>query len=100
MKQKTSRLPRLLAFSALLFGLLGASPAEATTYFTVPAVLKSFFAQSKKVSHRRVTPEAIATIDAKVGAPLVKAEWVVYVGETDGQVDGYAIVDAEKGMHG
>jgi electron transport complex protein RnfG len=100
-KQKTSRLPRLLAFSALLFGLLGASPAEATTYFTVPAVLKSFFAQSKKVSHRRVTlsPEAIATIDAKVGAPLAKAEWVVYVGETDGQVDGYAIVDAEKGMH-
>lgn len=102
--QKTRRFPRSVAISALVFlllGLFGAGSAEATTYFTVPAVLKSFFAQSKKVTHRRVTlsAEAVATVNGKLGTPLAKAEWVVYVGETDGQVDGYAIVDAEKGMH-
>ena len=88
----------LLAFSAALFA---APPASAATYWTVPSVLKSFFASSKKVSHRRITlsEEDAAAIAQKLEVASVKRDWVVYVGEADGAVDGYAIVDSEKGMH-
>lgn len=103
--QNSSRLRCTVPLAAVLLGILAmlavATPAHATTYWTVPAVLKSFFAQSKKVTHRRVTlsEEGATALAAKLGAPLAKNEWVVYVGETDGRTDGYAIVDAEKGMH-
>jgi Na+-translocating ferredoxin:NAD+ oxidoreductase RnfG subunit len=75
-------------------------PAHGATYWTVPEVLKSFFASSKKVGYRKVVlSDAEATeIGKKLGAP-VKRDWVVYVAESDGRRDGYAIKDQEKGMH-
>jgi hypothetical protein len=80
---------------------LVAVPAHATTYWTVPAVMKSFFPTSKKVTYKRVTlgaPE-VAEITKRLGVDSIKHDWVVYYGETDGHRDGYAIVDEEKGMH-
>jgi hypothetical protein len=80
---------------------LAAVPAHATTYWTVPAVMKSFFPTSKKVTYKRVSlgPVEAAEISKRLGVESVKRDWVVYYGETDGHRDGYAIVDEEKGMH-
>ena len=80
---------------------LVAVPAHATTYWTVPAVMKSFFPSSKKVSYKRVTlgPTETAEIAKRLGVESIKRDWVVYYGETDGRRDGYAMVDEEKGMH-
>jgi Na+-translocating ferredoxin:NAD+ oxidoreductase RnfG subunit len=86
----------VLAASALV-----SATAHATTYWSVPAVMKSFFPSSKKVTYKRVTlGDAEATDIAKqLGVQSVKRDWVIYFGETDGRRDGYAIVDEEKGMH-
>ncbi len=87
------------AATALAF-VFAALPAHGATYWTVPAVLKSFFASSKKVGYRKLvlTDAEAQELGKKIGAP-VKREWVVYVAESDGKHDGYAIKDEEKGMH-
>ncbi|WP_437668683.1 FMN-binding protein [Sorangium sp. So ce131] len=87
------------AGTALAF-VLAALPAHGATYWTVPAVLKSFFASSKKVGYRKLvlSDAEVQELGKKLGAPL-KREWVVYVAESEGKVDGYAIKDEEKGMH-
>jgi electron transport complex protein RnfG len=89
-----------LAAAGVISGVLVALPASGATYWTVPGVLKSFFAQSKRVSYRKLSLNAsdAANIAEKSGA-AVKREWVVYTAESDGKPDGYAIKDEEKGMH-
>lgn len=92
---------RALAGALAAGALLAVLPAYAATYWTVPGVMKSFFSSSKRVTFKRVTlPEAAAAeIAKKLGTGSVQREWVIYLGETDGRLDGYAIVDDEKGMH-
>jgi Na+-translocating ferredoxin:NAD+ oxidoreductase subunit G len=82
-------------------GLTAALPAHAAVYWTVPQVMKSFFASSKKIGFRRVTltDAAAAQIAKKLGQKSIKKEWTIYVAERDGKRDGYAVVDEEKGMH-
>jgi electron transport complex protein RnfG len=92
---------RKVAAAVLLAGAAVAVPAYAATYWTVPALMKSFFSSSKRVTFKRVTlPDAAAAeLAKKLGQSSVQRDWVIYVGESDGKLDGYAIVDAEKGMH-
>jgi Na+-translocating ferredoxin:NAD+ oxidoreductase RnfG subunit len=92
---------RNVAAALLLAGAAVAVPAYAATYWTVPALMKSFFSSSKRVTFKRVTlPDAAAAeLAKKLGQGSVQRDWVIYVGESDGKLDGYAIVDAEKGMH-
>ena len=89
------------ALAVLCVAFCAALPAHAATYWTVASVMKSFFPTSKKVSFKRITltPAEAAEISKRVGVETTKREWVVYVGETDGHRDGFAIVDEEKGMH-
>lgn len=78
-------------------------PAIAQVYWTVPAVLKSFFAKSTKVGFKSVTlTDAQAKeIGKQLGTGPVKKDWTVYVASSDGGAkrDGFALVDDEKGMH-
>jgi hypothetical protein len=92
---------RWLAASLFAVFVLLPITAHATTYFTVPAVMKSFFPNSKKVTYKRITltDADAADITKRLGVESIKREWVVYYGETDGRREGYAIVDDEKGMH-
>jgi len=99
-----SRRSRSLRFAAALaLALAGAAlPAYAATYWTTSAVLKSFFGTSKRITYKRFSlPDAeAAAIAKKIGASQVKKDWVVYFGESDGKRDeGFAIKDAEIGMH-
>lgn len=89
--------------AALFCAALGLAtvPADAATYWTVPAVMKSFFPASEKVTYKRVSlaDTEAAEIAKRLGLDSIKREWVIYFGESDGSRDGYAIVDGEKGMH-
>jgi Na+-translocating ferredoxin:NAD+ oxidoreductase RnfG subunit len=97
---KTARASLMIAALVVAFASV-ALPSHAGTYFTVASVMKSFFPSSKKVSFKRITltPAEAAEISKRVGVESIKKEWVVYIGETDGKRDGFAIVDEEKGMH-
>lgn len=92
---------RAIVGSLVLLGLLAATPALAATYWTVPSLMKSFFSSSKRVTFKRFTlPDGAAEEMAKkLGVGAVKRDWVIYVGESEGKLDGYAVVDDEKGMH-
>jgi Na+-translocating ferredoxin:NAD+ oxidoreductase RnfG subunit len=78
-----------------------AMPAYAATYWTPRAILSSFFSKSKLVTHKKVTldDESAKQIAKRLGLPTLKTEWEVYWGERDGERDGFAVLDSEKGMH-
>jgi Na+-translocating ferredoxin:NAD+ oxidoreductase RnfG subunit len=86
---------------AFLAACTAAIPAYAATYWTPRAVLTSFFSKSKLVTHKKISlDEATAKQLAKtLGLSSVNTDWEVYWGEKDGQRDGFAILDSEKGMH-
>jgi len=92
---------RLAAAAAFALGAV-ALPAYAATYWTTPAVLKSFFGTSKRITYKRVslTDAEAGAIAKQIGTSQVKKDWVVYFGESEGKRDeGFAIKDAEIGMH-
>jgi Na+-translocating ferredoxin:NAD+ oxidoreductase subunit G len=99
--RRSRKRARTTAGALAIAGLAIAVPAYAATYWTVPALMKSFFSSSKRVSFKRITlPEGTAEeVAKKIGAGSVKRDWVIYVGESEGKLDGYAVVDDEKGMH-
>lgn len=97
----------IIALVALL-GLEQASHARAETptssgktFFTTRDVLASFFPRSEKVTFRTfdVTQEERARIGRRLGYTLPKTHYTIFVATTHGHVDGYAIVDEEKGEH-
>lgn len=90
--------------AALVMALVGATvPAHATNYWEAGPLLTEFFKTSKKVSPKSVTlPDADAIAIAKqlgVDAGKLKRTWSVYIGEADGKRTGFAILDAEIGLH-
>lgn len=97
---RNSRLSASLGL--LLAALAFVLPAHATQYFTPGKLLGDFFATAAGVSPRSVTLGAadVAAIGQKLGAPLSKATWSVYVAEDkDKKRLGYAVLDHEIGLH-
>jgi Na+-translocating ferredoxin:NAD+ oxidoreductase subunit G len=87
---------------ALVVGCMAfmAAPLHAaTTYWTTPALLKHFFKDSERVRAVEVLgSELAAALEGQnVGAP--KGKYLVYVGQTGERIDGFAVVDDEKGQH-
>lgn len=89
-----------------LFGLLGllvgARPAAAqSVYFTPRDLLREFFPQSSNVGYRRIDlpAEARTQLERKLGTPLRKPSFTVYVAQTGERIDGYAVIDEEMGQH-
>jgi Na+-translocating ferredoxin:NAD+ oxidoreductase RnfG subunit len=89
----------------LAVALLGAAlplPARAAaTYFTTQQVLREFFPKSEKVSYRKLklAPAEVALLQERLGYRPARLEYVVFVATTGEHVDGYAIIDDEKGQH-
>ena len=95
--------PRV-TFVAGFLALLGATlPAHATEYWSPKSLLGEFFKASKKVSPRAVTlSDAEATeIAKKLGTEPARMQrkFSIYVGEADGKRTGFALLDAEIGLH-
>jgi Na+-translocating ferredoxin:NAD+ oxidoreductase subunit G len=70
----------------------------AAQYWTPDRVLRDFFPDAKKITHRKValTDTEAAAIAQKLGVTAIKKDWSIYfpVGK-----EGFAILDHEKGMH-
>jgi Na+-translocating ferredoxin:NAD+ oxidoreductase subunit G len=90
----------------VVIGLFAASlvvtPAQAAARgatLSTPELLRSFFPTSETVSFVEITRGELhaACGDRPVSAPRDK--YIVYVATTGGQVDGYAVIDDEKGQH-
>jgi hypothetical protein len=90
---------------AVLVGLavtFAAVPARAeTTYFTTRAVLGEFFPKSERVTYRTFALDGStrARLRQRLGYVPAKDSYTIFVATTRGKVDGYAIVDDERGLH-
>lgn len=83
-------------------GLLPVWQAHAqATYFTPRQVLADFFPTSKTVTYQKVTPTPAqrTQIEARLGVPLPRQAYTIYLAKTDERIDGYAILDDENGQH-
>lgn len=87
---------------ALAAALLLPSPARAqATYWSTRDLLADFFKTSEKVGFRKIEigPAERARIERRIGAPLARTSYTVFVAESRGRVDGYALFDEEPGQH-
>jgi Na+-translocating ferredoxin:NAD+ oxidoreductase RnfG subunit len=88
----------VLALAALLSSAaLFAPPAAAQgVYWSTKSLLKDFFKDSERVSFVEVRGTDVA---ASLGRTAPREKYVVFVATTAGRVDGYAVIDEEKGQH-
>lgn len=91
-------------FTILLLVLLSVAPGAAeaaATYFTTPQVLKAFFPQSERVTYRKfpLTDAQRKALADRLGYTPARPEYVIFVAMTGEHVDGYAVVDEERGQH-
>lgn len=87
--------------TALVAVLLLAGTARAqAVYWDKASLLKDFFANSERVTFKKLTPtaEQRAAIEGRLGAKAPTA-LTVYYGQTGTHVDGFAIIDQEMGQH-
>jgi hypothetical protein len=92
-----SRLSLVLALSLLATPLLLADGAHAEgTYWTTKSLLKSFFKDSERVTFVDIAGSELA---GHTGRRAPRARYVVFVATTGDRVDGYAVIDEEKGQH-
>lgn len=65
-------------------------------YWTTKSVLKDFFQSSERVTFVEVSG---ADVEQATGKKASRDKYVVFVATTGGHVDGYAVIDDEKGQH-
>jgi hypothetical protein len=87
----------LLASVVTLSLFLPSSALGDDVYWTTKDLLKDFFRSSERVTF--VTVEDPAALGSLLGYAPPKRKYVVFVARTKDRVDGYAVVDDEKGQH-
>ncbi|MDP2340720.1 MAG: FMN-binding protein [Deltaproteobacteria bacterium] len=85
----------VVAFFALCLVTGSPARAQAGQWFTTPAVLKEMFPTSERVAFVDVDGAALRAL----GIPTIKKAHHVYVAWTGDHLDGYAVVDEERGQH-
>jgi H+/Na+-translocating ferredoxin:NAD+ oxidoreductase subunit G len=89
-----------LKTTALLL-LAAPPPASAqAVYLTARQALTEFFPNSERVTYFKVSPSAEqqAHLAARLGYDPRRPSQTFYVGLTGGRIDGYAVVDEERGQ--
>lgn len=94
---------------ALLLATAGGAPSaraddaarSETSYFTTRAILAEFFPKSDHVGYRTFTIDQSirARLAQRLGYTPARGKYTVFIATTQGRVDGYAVVDDEKGLH-
>src|SRR5437762_7106280 len=80
----------------------GAAPrTETTSYYTTRDVLAQFFPRSEHVGYRTFAlDKSIRTrLSQRLGYAPARDKYTIFVATTHGQIDGYAVVDDEQGLH-
>ena len=94
---------RRLALTTVAALALGSIPSGARAegvYWTTESLLRSFFADSEKVTYQVVETAAHRQLlRERVGIVPAKDRYYVFVARTGERVDGYAVIDTEKGQH-
>ncbi|WP_373048178.1 FMN-binding protein [Vulgatibacter sp.] len=93
---------RLLALVLLLVAsIVPGSAGAAGTYFTTPQLLKAFFPKSERVTYRKILldPSQQRVLEKRLGYTPARREYVVFVALTGERIDGYALIDDERGQH-
>ena len=82
-------------------GLLPARARAEATYFNTRALLTEFFPRSERVSFRTfvLDPSSRARLTQRLGYAPARDRYTIFVATTQGKVDGYAIIDDERGLH-
>jgi electron transport complex protein RnfG len=75
--------------------------AKAEQFWTAQALLADQFKHSQSVSYVKVRVDASlrGQIEARLGRPLPKAEYTVFVAKSGEHTDGYALFDEQLGQH-
>jgi hypothetical protein len=94
---------RLAGVAALLLvAVAPALPARAeTAYFTTRSMLAEFFPKSERVTYRTFVLEGSlrTRLAQRLGYAPPKDRYTIFIATTQGKVDGYAVIDDEKGLH-
>jgi hypothetical protein len=93
------RLLALLCFATLLPSR-GLAATE-TSYFSPRTVLASFFPSSERVTYRTFTVDSTmrARLTQRLGYAPARDRYAIFMATTGGKIDGYAVIDDEKGLH-
>jgi electron transport complex protein RnfG len=75
--------------------------ATETSYFSTRAVLTAFFPKSERVTYRTLVldPPLRARLQQRLGYAPARDRYTIFVAQTQGRVDGYAVIDDEMGLH-
>jgi Na+-translocating ferredoxin:NAD+ oxidoreductase subunit G len=78
----------------------GAARTE-TSYFSTRAMLAAFFPKSDHVGYRTfaIDPLIRGRLAQRLGYAPARDKYTIFIATTKGKVDGYAVVDDEKGLH-
>lgn len=89
----------LLCFATLLPSR-GLAATE-TSYFSTRTVLAAFFPRSERVTYRTFAVDSTmrGRLTERLGYAPARDSYTIFVATTGGKVDGYAVVDDEKGLH-
>ena len=85
---------RFLGIAIVTLGL--AVGAQAATTSNAKELLRTWFAGSEHVSFVEVSR---GELEARLGARAPKDKYAVFVAKTGDHVDGYAVIDDERGEH-
>jgi Na+-translocating ferredoxin:NAD+ oxidoreductase RnfG subunit len=75
--------------------------AQAEQFWTAQALLADQFKSSQAVSYVkvRIEPALRGQVEARLGRPLAKSEYTVFVAKSGERIDGYALFDEQLGQH-
>ena len=93
---------RGLLGAALVGVLAAAAPARAeVAYYSTRSVLAAFFPKSERVTYRTLVLDGAnrARLASRLGYTPAFDRYTVFVATTHGKIDGYAVIDDEKGLH-
>jgi electron transport complex protein RnfG len=104
LKSNISSMARGAILAAVVCACAALAPlrtAKAEQFWTAQALLADQFKHSQSVSYVKVRVDASlrGQIEARLGRPLPKAEYTVFVAKSAEHVDGYALFDEQLGQH-
>jgi len=77
------------------------APRTETSYYSTRSVLADFFPHSEHVGYRTFALDKSmrARLAQRLGYAPARDKYTIFVATTHGQIDGYAVVDDEQGLH-
>jgi len=92
----------LVSIAALASPVRAEPPAASeTSYYSTRAILTAFFPKSERVTYRTfvLDPSLRTRLRQRLGYQPAHDRYTIFIAQTHGKVDGYAVIDDELGLH-